>query len=448
MHASKTSALLALLTCLSICAPMIGRAQPIVLTQVRLIDGSGAPPVEHATLLIDDGRIIAAGRRVTVPRGADIRALPGCTVIPGLISDHSHVGLVAGTQTGAQNYTRENIVAQLQQYQRYGVTTVMALGLNGPLLQTLRPEAHAGSLGGADLFGVDHGIGVPDGGPPQSMIKVSDDQLYRPHDAQEAREAVRNMAANKTDLVKLWLDDFGGTVPAKMQPAVYQAVIDEAHKLGLRVAAHIHDLADAQAVVEAGVDILAHGVRDQDVPPQFIDLLKQRDVWYIATLALDDATFAWADQAPWTRTPFARAALSPDLAAQIDDFAWRSTTEAAKGTTAARRSLEFNLHNLKRLYDAGVHIGFGTDSGAAALRVPGIAEHRELALTVQAGLTPLQALTLATGNAAALLKLADRGTLRRGQRADFVVLKGDPTRNIEAADDIVEVWQTGHRVPH
>src|ERR1700753_3574801 len=105
------------------------------------------------------------------------------------------------------------------------------------------------------------------------MLKIGDDQLYRPRDAQEARDAVRAMAEHHTDLVKLWLDDFGGSIPAKMEPAVYQAVLDEAHERGLRVAAHIHDLADAEAVVEAGADILAHGIRDQEVPAEFVDKL-------------------------------------------------------------------------------------------------------------------------------------------------------------------------------
>ena len=421
-------------------------AETVAITGVRLIDGAGGPPVPNATIVIDNGRITAAGTGVAIPRGAQRRNYAGRSIIPGLISDHSHVGQVGGTQDGAENYTRSKIIAELQQYRRYGVTTVVALGLNGPIFETIRAEAHAGVIGGADLFGVDHGIGVPAGGPPQATLKVGPDQLYRPATPQEAREDVRRMAARKTDLVKLWLDDFGGTAP-KMTPDIYWAVIDESHQLGLRVAAHIHDLADAEAIVAAGADILAHGVRDQEVPADFIATLKRRGVWYIATLNLDESTFAWADQAPWTRTQFARAALSPALARQIDDPAWRAGVEAAKATAAARHSLEMNLHNLKLLYDGGVKIGFGTDSGAVALRVPGIAEHRELALMVQAGLSPMQALTVATRNAAALLGRQDRGTLSTGRRADFSVLGSDPSMNIAAADDIVEVWEAGRIVP-
>ncbi len=137
------------------------------------------------------------------------------------------------------------------------MTTVTALGLNGAPFEAIRAEMHAGAEPGADLFGADRGIGVPDGAPPAAAVPLGPDQLFRPANAAEAREAVRAMAARHTDLVKLWLDDFGGAVPVKMKPEVYAAAIDEAHALKLRVAAHIHDLDDAKAIVRAGADILA-----------------------------------------------------------------------------------------------------------------------------------------------------------------------------------------------
>lgn len=421
-------------------------ARPIAFTHVRLIDGTGAPAIEDATLVIDGGRILAAGRGVAVPAGAAQRDYSGRTILPGLISDHSHVGSVLGTSTGPQNYTRPVIEGQLAQYRRYGVTTVTALGNNRPLFDTLRRDAHAGRLP-ADLFGVDQGIGVPNGAPPQGMLKAAPDQLFRPTNAAEAKTAVDRMAAEGTDLVKIWVDDFNGTLPVKMDPAVVAAVVAEAHAKGLRVAAHIHDLADAERVVAAGVDILAHGVRDRDVTPAFVAEMKRRGVWYIATLELDEATTAWADRQPWTRTPFARAALSAPLAAQVDDPALERATASGAQANGARRSLAINLRNLATLDRAGVRIGFGTDSGAAVTRVPGIAEHRELALSVQAGLSPLRALSLATEQAAALLHLADRGRIAPGLRADLLVVNGDPARDIAAIDDVVESWSNGTVVP-
>lgn len=443
---TKVSASLYIAVAISALTAGSASAQTVALTGVRLIDGRGGVPVDDATIVIADGRIVAAGK-VAVPAGAERRDYRGRTVMPGLVSDHSHVGQVSGTETGAKNYTRANIVAQLAQYRRYGVTTVTALGNNGPAFVGIRADAHAGRIDGADLFGVMQGIGVPNGAPPQAMLKVGPDQLFRPSTPDEARKAVAMMAAEKTDLVKLWLDDFGGSVPVKMSPAIYRAVIAEAHARGLRVAAHIHDLADAEAIVAAGADIIAHGIRDKPVPPAFVATLKAKRIWYIPTLQLDEATFAWADRAPWTQTPFARAALSPALARQVDDPAWRAKVLADPKTADARTSLAMNLRNLKTLYDAGVQIGFGTDSGASAVRVPGIAEHRELALMVEAGLTPAQALRVATANGAALLALRDRGVIALGMRADLLVLARDPSRSIGNVDSVVETSVAGHFEP-
>ncbi|MCC7253137.1 amidohydrolase family protein [Hyphomicrobium sp.] len=420
-------------------------AETVALTGIRLIDGRGGAPVEDATIVISDGRIVGAGRNVAVPDGARRIAHAGRTVIPGLITAHSHVGQVGGVEMGAKNYTREIITAELAQFGRYGVTTVVALGNNGPLFQGVRADAHAGKLDGADLFGVSQGIGVPNGAPPQAMMKVGPDQLFRPATAEEARQAVDRMAAAKTDLVKIWLDNFGGLLPVKMAPEVYRAVIDQSHRHGLRVAAHVHDLVDAEAIIDAGADIIAHGIRDKPVPPELIAKMKEKGVWYVATLALDDATFAWADQAPWTLTPFTQAALSPAVVERTDDAAWREKVLAEPRTAAARRSLAMNLRNLKTLHDAGVRIGFGTDSGATPLRVAGVAEHRELALMVEAGLTPADALIVATANTAKLLELSDRGTLEAGKRADLLVLEGDPLADIAASQRIVEVWTAGRQ---
>lgn len=421
-------------------------AQPIALTHVRLIDGTGASPVEDATVLFDGNLVIAAGQDIPIPSGTRILDRRGNSVLPMLISDHVHVGQVSGTDTGAENYTRENITADLAQYRRYGVGTVVALGNNGPLFDTLRPEAHAGKLP-ADLYGVDQGIGVARGAPPQAMLKVGPDQLYRPTSVVEAVTDVGRMADAGTDLVKIWLDDFGGSLPVKMKPEIYKAVITESHRRGLRVAAHIHDLADAEAMIDAGADIIVHGIRDKPVTPALMARMKQKGIWYIATLALDEATVAWAEQQSWTKTPFARAALSVPLTAQIDDRTWQTNTLSASTMAGARTSLAMGMANLKAMADAGAKLGFGTDSGANPLRVAGLAEHRELTLSVAAGLTPLRAIRMATQDAAALMNLTDRGVIAPGRRADLMVVTGDPSRDISALDHIVETWSHGNAVP-
>ncbi|MGC4006208.1 MAG: hypothetical protein QM811_25070 [Pirellulales bacterium] len=238
--------------------------------------------------------------------------------MPGLIAAHAHVGGVDGISVGVKNYTRANIERQLTQYERYGVTTVMSLGLNAPLFAELRADSHSGKLGGAMLYGADRGLGVVDGAPP---VQAGPEQLDRPADATAAHQAVRDAARRKPDILKIWVDDFRGNVPIKMSPEVYAAIIDEAHKEKLRVAAHVYYLDDAKKLVAAGVDVIAHGIRDQPVDDELIAAMKSRGVWYIATLQLDESFFLYAERPEWMSGSFFQAALQPELKTQFDDAA-------------------------------------------------------------------------------------------------------------------------------
>jgi imidazolonepropionase-like amidohydrolase len=432
-----------LLTVSAVSQAQIPASDAIVLRGARVIGGAGGSPIDDAVIVIRDGHILAIGpaASVTPPTGSNVIDYSGKTIIPGLISAHSHVGIFAGAKSAPENYNRNFILQQLRQYEAYGVTAVTALGLNGPLFYELREDMHAGRLPGADLFGADQGIGAVGGQPAAAVVQVADNQITRPDGEERARAAIRQMAARKTDLVKIWLDGGGGLMP-KIKPEVYSAVIDEAHKNGLRVAAHIYDLEDAKAIVRAGVDIIAHGVRDKAVDAELIDMLKNRSIWYIATIGLDESMYSFPEQAPWTREPFVQQVLHPSVRTLLDDPAYRERTLAAPATAKARAAVANNKANLKTLYDAGVRIGFGSDSGVG-LRFAGVAEHRELALSVEAGLTPMQALTLATSNAAALLKLDDRGVLAAGKLANLVVLDGDPTVDISNSKKIHAVWHRG-----
>jgi imidazolonepropionase-like amidohydrolase len=274
-----------------------------------------------------------------------------------------------------------------------------------------------------------------------------DTQVYRPRTEEEARREVRETAARHPALLKIWVDDFHGQMPDKLSPPMYKAIIDEAHRQGLRVAAHIFYLEDAKRLVADGVDVLAHGVRDVPVDRDFIAAMKSHHVWYIPTLGLDEAFYLFAERPELASDPVLAHALQPALAAQFADPVWRQkimsdTTKLAtdKGSAA------MNLRNVKTLYDAGVRVGFGTDSGATPLRIAGFAEHHELALLVKAGLTPVQAIGTATKNAAALLDLDDRGVVETGKLADLIVVDGDPARDIADVDKIEAVWHRGRKV--
>jgi imidazolonepropionase-like amidohydrolase len=127
----------------------------VVLKGAKLIDGAGHSPVENAVLIVRGDKVSAVGPSGSVeyPDDAEVIDCHGQTIIPGLISDHSHIGLVDGTSVKPENYNRANILRQLMQYEAYGVTTVMALGLNAGLFYELRDEQHSGQSPGADIFG-------------------------------------------------------------------------------------------------------------------------------------------------------------------------------------------------------------------------------------------------------------------------------------------------------
>jgi imidazolonepropionase-like amidohydrolase len=258
---------------------------------------------------------------------------------------------------------------------------------------------------------------------------------------------VRDTAGRHPTLIKMWVDDFHGAMKSKISPEVQKAILDEAHQQGIRVAAHVFYLDDAKRLIDEGIDVLAHGVRDQPVDQSFINALKRRGVWYVPTLGLDETSYLFAEHPELVAEPLLMHALQPALAAQLKDPAWRAKVRSdAKKLKEDHSAVDMNLANLKTLAEAGVKIGFGSDSGATVLRIAGFAEHHELALMVKAGLTPLQALTIATKNAAALLQLDDRGTIEPGKRADLLIVDGDPASDIRAVDAVAEVWQRGKRV--
>ena len=162
------------------------------------------PPQEHVSLLLRDGRIEKIGETMIVPKGVPVRELSGKTVMPGLISAHSHLGLIVDdAESSATGYTRENVTAQLNQFERYGVTTIMSLGVNRDLVYELREQQRKGRLGGATIFTAGRGIGVPGGAPG---LPAAPDQIYRPATVDEARKDVDELAGHRADIVKIWVD--------------------------------------------------------------------------------------------------------------------------------------------------------------------------------------------------------------------------------------------------
>ena len=207
------------------------------------------------------------------------------------------------------------------------------------------------------------------GAPP---FPLENDQIYRPKDAGEARRDVREMVARHPDILKLWLDDLFGTAP-KITPEVYQAAlqeahsaIDEAHAQGYRFAAHTFYLKDAKDLLERGLSVVAHSVRDQPVDARFIELMKTHDAIYIPTLALDESEFIYAQHPVWMSERFFTAAVDPGLLASWNSPEYAERIKNNRKTPKNQVAFALAMKNVKTLSDAGVTIAMGTDSGALA----------------------------------------------------------------------------------
>jgi imidazolonepropionase-like amidohydrolase len=228
-----------------------------------------------------------------------------------------------------------------------------------------------------------------------------------------------------------------------MRPEICKAVIDEAHKQHVRVAAHVYALSDAKQLVADGVDVLAHSVRDQAVDDAFVQAMKEHKVWYVPTFTVDESFFVYAGRPEFMQAKFFREAAGPKLMAKFDAPGYAEKVNEDPQKAQHKKDFEIGQQNLKKLFDGGVNVGFGTDSGALPGRIPGFAEHHEPELMVEAGLTPMQAITAATGENAKLLHVADRGTIAVGKRADLLVLDGDPLIDIRNTQKIFAVYHDG-----
>lgn len=398
-------------------------ARTTAFTGARLIDGTDKRPVDNSIIVVRDGRILSVGGPGTaVPDGATRVSLAGKTVIPGLVNAHGHVGNTVGLQQG--QYSRENVLRDLQTYATYGVTTVYSLGDDQAAGFAVRDAQATPALDRARLFVA---------GP-----------VLAPKTPEEARKLVAEDQAMKVDIVKIRVDDNLGTTP-KMAPEIYKAVIDEAHKRNLRVAVHLFYLDDAKAVLDAGADFIAHSVRDKDVDDALVAMLKRRDVCYCPTLMREVSTFVYETTPSWFSDPLFLKRADARTLEQLKEPARQEQMKNNKSAQRYKVALEQASRNLKKLSDSGVKIAMGTDTGPPA-RFQGYFELMELELMAKAGMSARQVLVSATRDAARCQKLTDVGTLEPRMWADFVVLDADPLADISNVRKIADVYVAGNKV--
>lgn len=407
-----------------------------------LITGEGAP-VENAAMIVDNGTITALGPKggIPAPKGAARVDLSGKTIMPTMVNLHGHAGYLKGVNFEAKNYSRESIIDDLNRYVYYGVGAVQVLGTDmGDAAFQIREEQRQGRLGGATYFTAGRGF-TAKGGFPAAAIPAMKDAPYQVSSEEEARKAVQELAVQKVDMIKMWVDDNMGKQP-KLRPNISAAIIDEAHKNNIRVMAHLFYLNDAKELVKAGLDGIAHSVRDREVDDALIAALKEKNVWYVPTLTGHESVFTFADKPSWIGEPAMREGMAAHVIADLTGDAFVNKIKQNPDVAKLRQHYKMALKNLKKLSDAGVRIAFGTDSGSMN-RFIGYFEHRELELMVAAGLTPEQAIVAATKTSAEILGLKDRGTLAVGKSADFIILDASPLEDIVNSRGIAQVFVAG-----
>jgi imidazolonepropionase-like amidohydrolase len=366
----------------------------------RLIIGDGRT-IESGTLVVQGDKIVAAGAGVTMPSGATRVNLAGKTVMPMIIDTHVHLGP-----------TRERMIRDLKLRAYYGVSAALSMGTDNIELLPMRSENMPGA---ARFLSAGRGITMPEPG----RITVP----YWINTEEEGRKAVRELAERKVDIVKVWVDTRDGKYK-KLTPEIYGAIIDEAHKSGLRVTAHIFDQEDGKGLIRAGIDSLAHGVRDRDIDDEFVTLIKSKPNLVLIPNLPDRGVKV---DLGWLKEGLSAA-----------EFERLEKDNVDKPPAQAFHAIQ--ARNLKKLNEAGVRIVMGTDGNRAW------GPHDEMQDMVLAGMTPMQVIVAATRNGAEFLRLADAGTLAAGKSADFIVLDANPLDNIANTRKISAVVLRGAAV--
>ena len=373
-----------------------------------------------------------------MPAAATRVDVSGKTIMPAMIDAHAHIGYMRDLTSGPQNYTRENIVDHLQRYAYFGVAAGQAMGSDfTDLPYQLRDESGAGRIPDAARFlTAGRGLAPPDEVRPDNMRHAA----YTITTEQEARAAVAELADHGVDIVKTWVDDRGGAV-RKLTPELYGAIIDEAHRRGMRVMVHA-TVARRRQGAAAGrrrrlrPRLPGSGRRaarpDQGRPKVFF------------LLALGGPRRIVS--APWLNPvhPLVQETVSPAQIARLQQRLARQTPDEA---ARARAAWERMAAGIARLAAAGALIGVGTDGGGqTGDQFVGWTVHTEVENMVAAGMTPAQVLTAATRNGAAILGLDDLGTIAAGKSADFIVLDANPLDDITNTRRIAQVYLRGTAV--
>jgi len=449
-HRPRTWAALLAAVLVAGCASA-GPASPddtTLFTGGRLILGDGGV-LERGAMLVSRGRIERVGPvgAVAAPVGARIVDLTGKTVIPALIDAHAHLGYEGYTGWGADYYSRDNVIDNLERYAYYGFGAVFSAGTDpDDLAIGIQRDQQLGLVPGARfLFAA--GMAPPGQGPNDQFLvhaleierRTQMTVLSGVSTPDEARAALRQIAAKGVHWVKIWVDDRGGT-QAKLQPIVYRPLIEDARRRRLEVVVHQQSAEDMPDLLDAGVAGFLHGRIGPALDARLAARIHDAGAFVVPNLGLGELRRERIADDPFLQETLPRL-VTDRLRAQFD--ARPPAARPAAEAEAAERELR---EGFRRLLDADVDIVLGTDAGAVPDHFFGYAGHRELEIYVRLGMTPMQAIVAATSKPAERLHLRDMGTLQRGKSADFVILGANPLDDIRNTRTIEHVYLAGAEV--
>ena len=395
--------------------------------------------MEDMSFIVINGKFTAIEKRreLNAPKGSARIELTGRTVTPVFANLQAQPGMNNGAQYGPKNYNRDSLTADLSRYAYYGVMAVLTAGTDsGDLAFSVRDELRQGKIKGARLFTAGRGIAAKGGGP-QPLADIT----IQVGGAADAKKAIAELADEKVDAIKLWMDDGNGKGP-KLKADAYTAAIEEAHKHNLKVVSEVFDLNDAKELVKAGVNGLVSSIRDREVDDALIAAMKEKNVFLAPALTAAEAKFVYADRPNWLGEQTMREVYPPQLLGYLADPVSVNKFKRLSELGDLRQQYATALKNLKKLSAAGVKIALGTNSGAADT-YPGYFELREMIAMADAGMPPMDVIKAATSVPAAILGLNDVGVIAVGKTANFLAMPQNPLEKMSNIKDVGILYLNG-----